>query len=448
MIQTNCGSWVAYDLPALIHRRHAAEELETSEGERLVSQGIFVGRQPIVDRDQHVVAYELLFRSSKDATFADFAEASSAATRVIVNTFASLGMEAVLGRAQGFFNVNREVLLSGIIEALPKERVVIEVLEDVVPDEAVINRCRALQLDGYEIALDDWIVDDKREILLPYATVVKVDLPAVDPGDLRRLVRKLRREPVLLLAEKVETVEEFENCLALGFDRFQGYFFAKPVVLEGTDIDASKTTLLRLLKLVSGAGDTEEIVNAFKHDAKLGLNLLRLVNTAGMAVRVRLDTIEDAVRHLGLQRLSRWITVLLFVDGKVGGDMRDPLLISAGRRGRFMELLVEATRLGREVTVVREQAFLVGMLSMADALLGRPLEELVRELRLGPEVSLALTHKEGELGELLNIAIATERGDVDKIEALLEPHDLDLAALQEIENNAYIWVNGLTNPEG
>ena len=410
-----------------------------------MSQGTFVGRQPIVDRDQHVVAYELLFRSSKESTFADFSEASAAATRVIVNTFASLGMEAVLGRAQGFFNVNREVLLSEIIDILPKERVVIEVLEDVVPDEEVIRRCQELQAEGYELALDDWIVDDPREVLLPFATVVKVDLPAVERADLRRLVRQLRRHSVLLLAEKVETIEEFENCLALGFDRFQGYYFAKPVVLEGGDIDAPKTTLLRLLQLVTGAGDTEEIVNVFKQDAKLGLNLLRLVNTAGMAVRVRLETIEDAVRHLGLQRLSRWITVLLFVDDSVDGDMRDPLLISAGRRARFMELVIEATSSGREVTVVREQAFLVGMLSMADALLGRPIDDLVRELRLGPEVSLALTHQEGELGELLNMAIATERGDLKKIESLLEARDLDVAALQEIENSAYVWINGITN---
>lgn len=413
-----------------------------------MSKGTFVGRQPIVDRDQHVVAYELLFRASKDATFADFAEASSAATRVIVNTFASLGMEAVLGRAQGFFNVNREVLLSAIIDALPQERVVIEVLEDIAPDDAVIKRCQALQAAGYEIALDDWVVDDPREALLPYATVVKVDLPGVPRADLRGLVRHLRRQSVLLLAEKVETREEFDECLALGFDRFQGYYFAKPVVLEGVDIDASKTILLRLLKLVNGVGSTDEIVEAFKQDAKLGLNLLRLVNTAGMAVRVRLESIEDAVRHLGMDRLSRWITVLLFVDDQVGGDMTDPLLISAARRARFMELVIEATRSNRDVGSVSEQAFLVGMLSLADALLGRPLEDLVRELRLGPEVSLAITHQEGELGELLRIAIATERGDLDKIEDLLDARELDFAALQEIENSAYVWVNGLTNLGG
>ncbi|MFK7898657.1 MAG: EAL and HDOD domain-containing protein [Myxococcota bacterium] len=411
-----------------------------------MSQGVFVGRQPIVDRDQQVVAYELLFRGSKDASFANFKDASDAAMRVIVNTFASLGMDAVLGRAQGFFNVNREVLLSEMIEVLPKERVVIEILEDVVPDAEVIARCKALQEAGYEIALDDWVVDDPREVLLPFANVVKVDLPAVDRGDLRRLVRGLRRRPLQLLAEKVETAEEFEICLGHGFDWFQGYFFAKPVVLEGVDIEASKTTLISLLKMVTGEADTDQIVNAFKQDGKLGLSLLRLVNTAGQAVRVRLQTIEDAVRHLGRQRLSRWVTLLLFVEGRDGDVGRDPLLIAAGRRARFMELVVEKTFQGPMRDELQEEAFLVGMLSLADALLGCPIDDLVRELRLGADVSLALTHHEGELGALLALAVATERGEIDKMETILSARDLDLAALQEIENQAYVWVNGLTKP--
>ncbi len=132
-----------------------------------MSQGTFVGRQPIVDRDQHVVAYELLFRSSRTAQVAVFDEVGRAAVRVMVNTFASLGMDAVLGQSAGFFNVNREVLLSDAIEALPRERVVIEVLEDVEADAEVIARCRALQDAGFQIALDDWVLDDPREALLP-----------------------------------------------------------------------------------------------------------------------------------------------------------------------------------------------------------------------------------------------------------------------------------------
>ncbi|MEM9176597.1 MAG: EAL domain-containing protein [Myxococcota bacterium] len=411
-----------------------------------MSQGTFVGRQPIVDREQRVVAYELLFRSSAEASFADFDEVGRAAVRVMVNTFAALGMEAVLGRALGFFNVTGEVFLSESIEALPRDRVVLEILEDVAPTEAIQERCRALHAAGFTIALDDWIVDDPRASLLPWASVVKVDLPAVPRKELRKLVRKLRNAGVQILAEKVETAEEYEACRKLGFDLFQGFFFARPIVLEGADMDATKTTLMQLLQQITAGAETTTIVETFKQDAKLGLNLLRLVNTAGRASRVRLDTIEAAVRHLGLQQLGRWVAILLYAQGG-GTDLRSPLLTTAAHRGRLMELVMGHGRSVDDDGVGAERAFLVGMLSMADALLGRPIENLVGELRLSDEIGRALTHYEGDLGRLLSMAIAVESGEVEKFEPELASRDLDFAALQALENEAYAWIHGLTEAD-
>ncbi len=410
-----------------------------------MSQGTFVGRQPIVDREQRVVAYELLFRSSAEAKVADFDEVGRAAVRVMVNTFAALGMEAVLGRARGFFNVTREVFLSESIEALPRDRVVFEILEDVEPTEDVQARCRELHDAGFTLALDDWVVDDPRESLLPWASVVKVDLPAVPRKELRKLARSLRAEGVQILAEKVETAEEFDACHKLGFDFFQGYFFAKPIVLEGADMDATKTMLVKLLQQISAGVETTTIVETFKQDAKLGLNLLRIVNTAGRAARVRLDTIEAAVRHLGLQQLARWVAILLYAQGQEA-DLRSPLLATAAHRGRLMELVVGHGAGRGEDGSDPERAFLVGMLSLADALLGRPIEGLVTELRLSAEVERALTHHEGDLGRLLSMAIAVEAGDVAKFEPELERRDLDFASLQALDNAAYAWVHGLTEP--
>jgi len=410
-----------------------------------VSQGTFVGRQPIVDRDQRVVAYELLFRSSAEARVADFDEVGRAAVRVMVDTFAALGMEAVLGRAQGFFNVTGEVFLSESIEALPRDRVVLEILESVEPTPEIQARCRELQEAGFAIALDDWVADDPRECLLPWASVVKVDLPAVPRKELRKLVRKLKEAEVQLLAEKVETAEEFEVCRKLGFDLFQGFFFARPIVLEGADMDAAKASLLKLLQQISTGVETSTIVESFKQDAKLGLNLLRLVNTAGRAARVRLDTIEAAVRHLGLQQLGRWVAILLYAQGQ-DADLRSPLLATAAHRGRLMELVVGHGAARDDDGLGAERAFLVGMLSLADALLGRPIEGLVAELRLSETVGRALTHQEGELGRLLSMAVAIESGDVEKFEPELERRDLDFDALQALDNAAYAWVHGLTAP--
>ena len=405
-------------------------------------QGAFVGRQPIVDRDQHVVAYELLFRSSKTAQAAVFDSVESAAVRVIVNTFASLGLEAVLGSSLGFFNVTAEVLLSELVEALPSDRVVLELLESVEPTEEIRARCESLRALGFTIALDDWVVDDARACLLPWVDLVKVDLPAIPPNELRKVVRTLRRAGVTLLAEKVETAAEYEQCYALGFDRFQGYYFAKPIVLEGAELDAAKTTLIQLLQQISSGAETRVIVETFKQDAKLGLNLLRLVNTAGMASRVRFETIEDAVRQLGLQQLGRWVTVLLYAQG-ADSDMRSPLLTAAAHRGRLMELMVGAAEHSSEGKNQAERAFLVGMLSLADALMGRPIEALVEELRLSDELASALSRREGELGRLLDFVEAVERGEVDRFEPELSSRDLDLANFQKIEHDAYAWVHRL-----
>lgn len=411
-----------------------------------MSHRTFVGRQPIVDRDRRVVAYELLFRASRDARVAEIQEVSRAVVRVMVNTFTSMGVDAVLGRAWGFFNVDRETFLAESLEALPRERVVLEILEDVEPDAEAVARCRALHAAGFRIALDDWVLDDPREALLPWAEVVKVDLPAVPRRSLRPLVRSLRGGSAQLLAEKVETVEEFEQCHRLGFDLFQGYFFAKPVVLEGADLDATRGTLLRVLQQVSAGAETAEIVESFKQDAKLGLNLLRLVNSAGHSTRVRLETIEDAIRHLGRAQLGRWVAILLYAED--GGGFQSPLLALAAHRGRLMERLVALdARDGRspaERASEAERGFLVGMLSLADALLGRPIAALVEELRLAEEVGLALTEQAGGLGALLGLVCEIERGRVEKFEPALEARGLDLAALQQLEHDVYAWVHGLT----
>lgn len=407
-----------------------------------MTQAAFVGRQSIVDRDRRVVAYELLYRSSAAATVADFDEQSVAAVRVIANTFAALGEDTVLGGHLGFFNVTRDVLMSEAVFALPKERVVIELLEQIAADREVEARCRALREAGYQIALDDWVLDDPRARLLPLVDVVKVDLPAVDRKDLRRIARSLRGGKRLLLAEKVETEQEFERCHALGFDRFQGYFFARPTVLEGAAVDPSQATLLRLLQQISLGHDTVAIAESFKQDAKLGVNLIRLVNTAGNATRVRLESIEDGVRSLGLRQLSRWVSLLLFAGGRKGGA-HDPLLTLAAHRGRLMELVVEAASKKGALSIERERAFLAGMLSLVDALLDRPIDRIVEDLRLGPDLADALIRRGGELGRLLILAEAAERGHVVVLEQELERLDLTLEELSAFDHAAYAWIHGL-----
>ena len=332
---------------------------------------IFVGRQPILDRQQRVVAYELLFRASATADRAVFDQQQRASARVIVNTFGSMGADNVLGTHRGFFNVGAGVLMHDVIEALPSERAVIEVLEDVEATPEVVARCHELKSLGFTLALDDWVPGDARVPLLDLADVVKVDLPEVDAKSLARLVRRLRRRSLQILAEKVETRAEFDRCHDLGFDLFQGYFFARPVVIEGAALDPRRLGMLRLLEQINEEATSDELVDTLKHEVTLGVSLLRLVNCAALSTRNKIGSIADAVGYLGRDQLRRWLTILLYAsdDGDAG---RDPLLQTAAHRGRLMELVVEHALFERDGRKAEGQAFLVGMLSLVDARLWGP----------------------------------------------------------------------------
>jgi len=248
---------------------------------------VFIGRQPILDRHQRVAAYELLFRHSAQASHAVFGDHLTAATRVIVNTFTSIGVRAVLGRMPGFINVTRELLESESVEALPPDRVVLEILEHVEVDDGLIARCRELRDRGYRLALDDYEWEDPREPLVELADYVKLDVLAVSDLHLPRMVKELQKRRVRLVAEKVEEPEEFETCRKLGFDLFQGFYFARPTVMAGRTVDPARTVILHLLQQLSADAEVDELSMSFKQNADLGLNLLRLVNSAAMGRRHR-----------------------------------------------------------------------------------------------------------------------------------------------------------------
>jgi len=399
---------------------------------------IFVGRQPIVDRTQHVVAYELLFRENASAQHAVFANRTFACMHVIANTFATMGVQAVLGGCRAFVNVDREFLRSDMIEALPVERVVLEVLEDITVDAALVERCRALRDQGFTLALDDYVPKDSRESLLEVVDWVKVDLPGLSEADLGLLVRELKERHVRTLAEKVETRQQFDVCEGVGFDLFQGFFFARPVILEGPPVDTVRVTLLALLQQLHRDDDTARIVDTLKRNAALGINLLRLVNSVSFAKRVEIGSIEDAVHYLGRRQLTRWVAVLLYA-GSQGAAVRGALLQTAAHRGKLMENLLTHAVEARDREP--ERAFLAGMLSLVDVLFSRPLAEVIGELELESSVRGALLGREGRLGRLLALVEGLEQADWTHLGATLDEFGLDLDDLRRSDDEAYAWLH-------
>ncbi|MDP2783051.1 MAG: EAL domain-containing protein [Sulfurimicrobium sp.] len=411
-------------------------------GESKTQEDIFLAHQPILDVNQNIVAYELLFRSG-DHGSCSVADDMAASATVIINTFNHFGAEKVLGQRRGFINVNASLLMSDMIELLPRDQVVLELLETVTPSAEVIQRCRQLKTMGFKLALDDFVYDPCFDPLCGLVDFIKLDLMAVDPAQLGGIANQMKRWPVQLLAEKVESVEQFRLCRDLGFSHFQGYYFARPTTLRGKKVDPSKLVLLRLLSQILGDSENKEIEQTFKQQPSLSFNLLRLVNSVAMGLRNPVSSLSQALVMLGRSQLQRWIQLLIYTVSD-GSSQSSPLLQLAASRGRLIELLARTQQPGN--SDYHDRAFMVGLLSLLDILLGMPMPEILDQLSINDEVKEALLDNSGSLGQLLILAERMERGNFDAAEDILAEADISLAELTAAQMNTFHWVDGLSQP--
>ncbi len=398
---------------------------------------IFLGRQPILNREHRIVAYELLFRAGRTAE-AGVTDDMQATASVIHHAFSEMGVQAVLGPHTGFINVSAEMLLSDLIEILPRSQVVLEMLETIEVDDAIVERCRLLKQRGFVLALDDFVYDDRYRPLLDLVDIVKIDLLLHTPDQLRAIVSRLRQWPIRLLAEKVDSAEQARVCRELGFELFQGYYFARPSVLSARRANPAQLTLLELLDLVLADADTAQIEQVFKQNPHLTYKLLRLVNSAGSGCPRHIATVAQAIVLLGRMQLQRWLQLLMFTLQE-DSPYPSPLLLMAATRGRMMELL--ALRKGGDA-VLRESAFMTGILSLIEGVIGKPLSEIVQELNLGERLVAALLRREGELGALLDVVESVEHPDLSRTLRLLDAAGgLALSDLTEAEIEAMAWTH-------
>lgn len=405
------------------------------------AEQLFLGRQPILDREQRLHAYELLFRSSSHnaATVTDGVQATAT---VIVNAFAELGVAAALGNYRGFINVDEEFLFSDMLELLPRQSVVLEILETVPPSDAVVARCKQLKAAGFTLALDDVIqLAPAFAQLLALVEIVKVDIQPLSRIELMQLAMKLKPMGKTLLAEKVDSREQMEQCLKLGFSLFQGYYFAKPTIIAGRKLDHSQLSLMKLMGLLLSDADTSELEKALKPEPGLTVNLLRMTNSVGSGTTENITSLGHAIAVLGRRQLQRWLQLLLFAAGKQTTEA-NPLLLLAATRGRLMELL--AGELRANDIAFADKAFMVGIMSLMPALVGLPIAEIVAPLGLADEVTAALCVGEGALGDLLKLAESSENGDLSILAELFSRlPGLGPKALNRAQTEALQWANSI-----
>ena len=398
---------------------------------------LFVARQPIFDAHLNVRAYEMLFRSGTRNAF-DGTEANMATSKVISALFGSAESEHLLGDKTAYINFPRTLLLEDTALVLPAHKTVIEILETVEPDEAVVAACSRLRARGYRLALDDFVPAAAPHPLLPIADILKVDFRLATPAEQQEAATRFGSQ-LCLLAEKVETREEFRRARRLGYELFQGYFFARPEIAATPEIPGVKLNYLRILQEVHRSDlDFTRLSALLRREPSLSYKLLRFVNSALFARPAPLHSIHHALAFAGEEAVRKWLTVVALLD--LASDQPAELALNALVRARFSELLATGTDLRSR----SDDCFLMGMFSRLDAMLGRPLEELLTGLNLNPEIVRALLDRPepgDRLPDLWMAVRAYETGDWNRLIPLASSLKIKTGALASCYTQAVSWAD-------
>jgi len=382
------------------------------------------------------MAYELLFRRTQTVQTCDVSP-DDACARVIVDAVLALGLDTLTGGRRAFVNMSREMLLHGAPTLLPRDQVVIELLEEVRGDPEVIEACTGLKKAGYAIALDDFVYTEDVAPLVALADYIKVDFLATNTPEARAaLVHTLRPARPKLLAEKVETPQEFEQAVKEGFTYFQGYFFGRPAVRSVKRIAARRVAYATLLVQLSKPDiSVSELENVIKQDVSLSYRVLRALNSAATPLRVEISSIRQAIILLGRDTIRRWAS--LWVIASMNESAHPELVASSIIRARCCEMVDAHSRLDPGT------GFLLGMCSLLDVILTQPMEEVLAQLPLETDIRAALLGEQNDRRALLDCVIAYERGQWDLFDALAAKAGTNAGVLRTAYHEALRWTRDL-----
>ncbi|WP_041523470.1 EAL and HDOD domain-containing protein [Gilvimarinus agarilyticus] len=388
-----------------------------------------LARQPIFNRTMDVVAYELLYRADHENR-AQFTDGNSASTQVLLNTFAELSIEKVVGHHRAFINFTAALMETRF--PFDTSQLVIEVLESEVINANLLHHLKRLREDGFSIALDDFVLTKESAALIPYADIIKLDVLALNDRQLIEHVNYLKPLGVQIIAEKIETFAMLEHCRELGCDLFQGYFLEKPQVLKGQRLNESKQAVLQLLARLNDPNAAfEDIETIIARDPVLSYKLLRLVNSAAFALPRTIESLRQALTLLGLKIIRNWIGLLAMAKL---GDKPAELSVKALTRAKLCELVASQTRPHTQC----DTFFTAGLLSTLGAFMDAPLPKVLEDIQLSPALRNALLDQTGTEGQVLKAVIHYEHGqwqDIDwafLAEQQLDPHTLTALYLQTL----------------
>ena len=401
------------------------------------SQEVHVARQPIFDRKQNVVAYELLFRGKNSMNLYDGEDGDLATQEVISNSFLVIGIARISGDKKAFINFTEKALKRNMAFMLPKDLVAIEVLESVEATAEIIKCCKELKEKGYSIVLDDFVFSPSYMPLILLADIIKVDYRATTYEDRKKLLECKDAYSVEFLAEKIETPEEFSEALEMGFSYFQGYFFCKPVIVTAKNLPGYKTSYFHILQELNRPevefSCIEEII---RKDVSLSYKLLRFVNSPVFGFQNNISSLRQALALLGQKEIMKWISLISLQC--IGKDKPDELMLNSLIRAKFAEQIAKT-----KWVHIAADAFLMGMFSHIDALLGRSMTDILVEIGLEEEIKNALVGitSDSKLAVVMKMVQLYERANWGELEACIAAHEFNEAALCKSYREALGWAH-------
>ena len=399
----------------------------------------FIGRQAILDQQQKVYAYEILFRSGLKNAFDPTLDGNVATQSVMVGTMLEFGLKKLVSDKKAFINFTEQNLLNRAPKLLPPENVVVEILENVQPTSEIVEAVRELKAEGYKIALDDFVLLPGYEPLIEMADIIKVDFRITTDPEERQKLREILPSHVRLLAEKIETEEEFHQAMAFGYVLFQGYFFCKPAILHQKKLTSNALSRMRLLKEINRQNvDFASMTNVISADTNLVHKLLTYINSAGIGLVNHVSNLKQATVLLGASGVKRWVTLISLQT--FSEDKPPELFTLSLLRAKFCELIAgELKRPG----LTQDAGFLIGMFSLLDVLLMLPMEEVLKEVALADDLNAALLGEDNDLRRILDLVIAYEKGDWDKVIACCEREHISIDHLKPKYDAVLEWYNAL-----
>jgi len=399
---------------------------------------VYVARQPIFRKDKRIFGYELLFRGGMSNYFPDI-DGDTATSKLLSNTFFTIGVEKITGKRKAFINFTKDLLIKQVPLMFPQERLVVEILEDVEPTEEVIAVSEEIAQRGYNIALDDFFYRAELKPLIRLADIIKLDLRATSFEEMAAYMKKMSDYNIHYLAEKVETYEEFQKALEMGFDYFQGYFFSKPEIIKEKDISSTQLNLLQIMAEVNKKNFRfEEVERIMKRDVAIPYKLLRYINSAYFGISSDISSIKQAISLLGENGIRRFLSLMAMAT--LGKEKPAELVRASTVRARFCELIGQATQSRADAS----ELFTLGLFSLIDAILDDSMAHLMENLPLSGSIKGALVEGKGELKDYLGLVTSYETGDWEGVSAIAGTLGLDEAKLPGHHMEAWAWANSLT----